>query len=63
MQSYTFDQLDERGQKNARAKYWDEATHNYPDFLSRSSPEVLVYFIGFVDGGSWRFNEHGERIA
>lgn len=56
MQSYTFDELDERGQKNAINKYGIEIVDDF-DLI----PKRLDYVRETLN--LWRFTKHGERIA
>lgn len=60
MKTYTFDELDEQGQKAAVFRYasnpdvlsWQEEHGNSFGLISRA-----------LTAQNWRFNEHGERIA
>ena len=57
MQSFTFDQLDERGQAAARERYaMDENVREYCRWSGLQTPDAL-YRLG------WRFTEYGERVA
>ena len=52
MQTFTFDELDERGQQAATMRHFDDA-------LATTTREDLMRYLT----STWRFNEHGERIA
>lgn len=64
MKSYTFDELDERGQQAAINRYYADA--DYQDFITKvqlensdESPTVSDW----ASACNVRFNSHGERIA
>lgn len=59
MQSFTFDQLDERGQSNAIVKYGQELLDACGDIYY--TKDRLKRFAKVESG--WRFTEHGERVA
>ncbi len=50
MQSFLFEDLDERGKKAAIFRYWSEVPADW---------DIEVFF----KVAKWRFTEHGERIA
>jgi len=64
MKTFTFDQLDERGQSNAINLYYA-----YPDYyafcdkMKIEYPEEVILEDDFFRACSWRFTEHGERVA
>lgn len=53
MQTFTFDQLDERGQRSAERRY---GLYDHD-----GEQETLTIHPNFYT--SWRFTEHGERVA
>jgi len=59
MQSYTFDQLDERGQENALSKYG----RDFSTMTSLSNSLDTLALIKRIQSESWRFTIHGERVA
>ena len=59
MFSYTFDQLDERGQANAINLYLEDAQELFEEATHGPQP-IMIPSILF---SSWRFTIHGERIA
>jgi len=59
MQSFTFDQLDERGQSNAIVKYGQELLDACGDI--HYTKDGLKRFAKVEPG--WLFSEHGERVA
>lgn len=71
MQTFTFNQLDERGQANTLHKYadkiWQADFANVPASVLPSAPNLprakaIHAQVAFV-ADSWRFTIHGERVA
>lgn len=62
MQTYSFDELSDRAQSAAHAKYGLGVSAFSPD-LDLSDASMDVFVTGFLIGSGWRFTEHGERIA
>ena len=52
MQTYTFDELNKRGKDYVWFNYWPELKPS----PMHTANAILIF-------RSWRFNEHGERIA
>lgn len=64
MRTFTFNELDERGQEYAIANYWADSI--IQDFtaqeMEKNADDIPTAEDCFMALG-WRFNEHGERIA
>ena len=68
MQTFTFDELDKRGQAYAVARYGEEqeATEYVAELLDFEDAGTVKADISpatVFDSLGYRFNEHGERIA
>ncbi len=64
MTTYTFDQLDERGQANAINLYYADPDYTrFCDKMKEELPEEVMLEQDFFRAAGWRFTEHGERIA
>jgi hypothetical protein len=70
MQTYTFDELDQRGQLFATNRYKEAIWNNdFKDVPAEVLPQVeldrhkLAHMAFTFANDGWRFNEHGERTA
>ena len=64
MQTYTFDQLDERGQENAIDRYYADADYlSFTEEKAKEYPEEVMLVSDWANERGLRFTIHGERVA
>lgn len=64
MQSFTFDQLDERGQQAVIDRYYnDSCSQNYVEFIQNMNADECPLVEDWAREQNIRFTIHGERVA